>query len=147
MSDSVITGVQLERFLPQRFPFLLLDQITAYQRNEWAQGSKVIGKYEPMLLDAGETTWPFEFVIESLGQLTIALINISGDFAKAPKILLGSVSGVTYHAPIELGCKLEMKVQLEVLNDDSFVTSGYAVTAGERKVTMDSLVAKIIMEE
>ncbi|MCG7536686.1 hypothetical protein [Pseudoalteromonas sp. OOF1S-7] len=146
MEKDFISGERITQYLPQRFPFLLLDQITSFEKNEWAKGCKVIAAKEPFLLQDTEQNWPSELVIESLGQLTIALINVSNDADKAPQILLGSISGVTQHAPIPLACRLDMSVRLEVLSEDSFVTSGFAEVDGTRVLTMDSLVAKIIKE-
>lgn len=138
-------GADLQSILPQRFPFLLLDRIDDWQEMVSARGCKTIGTTEPFLLNAGETKWPMPFVIESLGQLAIALLNLSQPSGKAPKVLLGSVSGVTYHMPIPLGSHLEFEVCIERVIKDQFITSGKAYLDDQLCLTMDSLICKIIL--
>ncbi len=144
---EIFVGSQLQALLPQRFPFLLLDRIDQYEKTKWAKGSKNICKREPLLLEDTCDQWPGAYVIESLGQLAIALLNIQYLGQQPPKIFLGRVSGVTFHEKIPLGCKLDLGINVDAyIESDSFIVSGYADVAGERKVTMSSLVAKIAVE-
>lgn len=141
-----LRGAALQAVLPQRFPFLLLDRIDTWQPMRHATGCKAVGSVEPYLLHNGETEWPMPFVIESLGQLAIALFNLSQPDGTAPKVLLGNVSGVTYHAPIPLGSYLDLEVRIERVIDDQFIASGIARLHGAPCMEMDSLICKILNE-
>lgn len=142
-----LQGAALEAILPQRFPFLLLDRIDSWEPMRHATGCKAVGSREPYLLHDGETEWPMPFVIESLGQLAIALFNLSQPAGAAPKVLLGNVSGVTYHAPIPLGSHLDLDVRIERVIDDQFIASGLARLHGVPCMEMDSLICKILTRE
>ena len=135
---------EVARLLPQRFPFLLLDRIDSFVPMQSATGRKVIGAVEPFLLPPEAQEWPMAFVVESLGQLAIALFNLSSDAGAPPKVLLGNVSGVTFHCPIPLGCSLNLEVLIERVIADQFIASGAARIGGEPVMTMDSLICKII---
>jgi 3-hydroxyacyl-[acyl-carrier-protein] dehydratase len=148
MTTEKLVGSQLEALLPQRFPFIFLDSIEQYESNKRAKGSKNICSREPLLLDDACKEWPGAYVVESLGQLAIALLNMQYIDKQTPKILLGRISGVTFHSKIPLGSKLDLRIDMDAyVEGDSFIVSGYADVAGERKVTMNSLVAKIIIED
>lgn len=139
-ADAVAT------LLPQRFPFLFLDRIDAYEPMGWARGCKGIGTSEPYLLPADARIWPMPFVVESLGQLAIALFNLSQGAAEPPKVLLGTVSGVTFHCDIPLGCRLDLDVKIERVIADQFIASGRASVNGQLCLSMDSLICKILTE-
>ena len=86
------------------------------------------------------------FVVESLGQLAIALFNLSSEGGAPPKVLLGNVSGVTFHRPIPLGCSLDLEVRFERVIADQFIASGAARIGDDPVMNMDSLICKIITE-
>lgn len=137
---------QVSTLLPQRFPFLFVDRIDEVVPMETARGVKGISAREPFLLPDDATVWPMPFVVESLGQLAIALLNMSSDTTPPPKVLLGNVSGVTYHRDVPLGCLLDLEVRMERFIGDQFITSGRASVDGALCMTMDSLICKIILE-
>lgn len=137
---------EVARLLPQRFPFLLLDRIDSIEPARRATGAKVIAASEPFLLPPEATEWPIAFAVESLGQLAIALFNPSRDVTPPPKVLLGTVSGVTFHRSIPLGCTLDLEVRIERFIADQFIASGAAHVDGELTISMESLICKIITE-
>jgi 3-hydroxymyristoyl/3-hydroxydecanoyl-(acyl carrier protein) dehydratase len=134
------------QLLPQRFPFLLLDRIDSVVPMQRATGRKTVGALEPFLLPPEAQEWPMAFVVESLGQLAIALFNLSSKGGAPPKVLLGNVSGVTFHRPIPLGCSLDLEVRIERVIAHQFIASGAARIGDDPVMTMDSLICKIITE-
>ncbi len=143
--NNMLICSEIELLLPQRYPFLLLDKIFDYELNRYAKGIKNVAKREPLLVDKDSGFWPGAFVIESLGQLAIALINLNNAGQLPPKILLGNMAGITFHSPIPMGCRLDLFIQVEkYMEGASFVASGYADVDNERKVTINTLVAKIL---
>lgn len=144
--EAPLGSDQVAALLPQRFPFLFLDRIDDVVPMESARGIKGISAQEPFLLPQDTTSWPMPFVVESLGQLAIALFNMFSDTTPPPKVLLGNVSGVTYHRDIPLGCVLDLEVRMERVIADQFIASGRASVDGLACMTMDSLICKIIIE-
>ena len=139
-----IVGAALSAVLPQRFPFMMLDQITAWETGAWARGVKCVAAHEPLLTDPGARFWPEPYVIESLGQLAIALFNLDAGDGAAPTVLLGSVAGVTYHKRIPLGARLDLEVRIERFFGDSFVCSGRCDIDGVQHLEMEALTCKIL---
>ena len=146
METSPIVGSELEALLPQRFPFLFVDRIDHYELGVSVKGAKNVAKREPLLVPLGDDYWPEAFVVESLGQLAIALFNLNTTNATPPKILLGGVSEVEFHSAFPMGCKIDLYVNVDKHLEDSFIISGYAEVDNERKLTMGALVAKIVVE-
>lgn len=143
--NTRLTSSEIKQILPQRYPFIFLDQICEYELNQFAKGNKNVAKREPLLVAEDCGNWPGAFVVESLGQLAIALFNLNTTGLSPPKILLGNMAGITFHSPIPMGCRLDLFIQVEkYIEGSSFVVSGYADVENERKVTMNSLVAKIL---
>ena len=143
--NKVIVGSKLEALLPQRYPYLFVDRIEDFVIDGWAKGCKCIGVREPMLLADDTVEWPGAFVVESLGQLSIALINMNAADCAPPKILLGGVSGTSFENKVPMGCKLDLFVNIDnYIEGESFVISGHADVAGKRMLTMNTLVAKIM---
>ncbi len=144
ITTAPMLGSAIEAILPQRFPFVFLDKIVAWEPLQWARGAKGIAAQEPFLLAPDAKYWPMPFVIESLGQLAIGLFNLSQNTEPAPKVLLGTVSGVTYHQPIPLGCCLDLEVQIERFIENQFIVSGVASVDGALCMTIETLVCKLI---
>ncbi|MEL6678820.1 MAG: hypothetical protein AAFQ51_08945 [Pseudomonadota bacterium] len=140
-----LIGSALTAILPQRFPYLMLDRIDAYEPWTHAHGVKCIAADEPNLLRQSDTHWPMPFVIESLGQLAIGLINLSHGGETAAKVLLGNVSDVTFYDPAPLGSKLDLQIQIDRVIDDQFIASGRADADGRPVMTMGSIICKFIL--
>jgi 3-hydroxyacyl-[acyl-carrier-protein] dehydratase len=147
MNSKVIVGSELENLLPHRFPFLFIDRINDYELGRSASGSKNVAIKEPLLVEDGSQYWPGAFVVESLGQLAIALFNLKQREYKTNIILLGAVSDVTFMAPIPMGCRIDLNIVVENYFNNSFVISGYAEVGGEVMLTMGSLVGKKCIEK
>lgn len=139
-----IVGAALMKFLPQRFPYLMLDRIEAYEPWKWAHGVKCVSKDEPYLTNDTDENWPMHYVIESLGQLAIGLINVSNVGDSPATVLLGNVSGVKFFDPAPLGSQIDMEIRIDRVIGDQFVASGRADNGDRPIMTMDSIVCKFI---
>jgi len=132
---------ELMRFLPQRFPLLLVDRVVGYEAGRWIRGVKNVSTWEPMLVPAGASAYPTGLIVESIGQLAIALFNISKGFKNPPDILLGAVSEVVIERRISTGCRLEIHAELVRELDTGFVFAGEAAVDSALVVSVGSLIA------
>jgi len=141
MENQVLQHRELFKYLPHRFPFLLVDRVTDYVLGEEIRGVKNLAPQEPFLVPGGAEYYPPGLVIESIGQLAIVLFNLGDAGDDVTEILLGSVSGVAIHQRIPLGVQLQLEAKVTRILDTGLVFSGTASIDGTPVLSMDSLVA------
>lgn len=139
--QSVMEVEQLLKCLPHRYPFLLVDRITGFESGQWIRGIKNVANHEPMLTPPGTTCYPIGLVIESIGQIAIALFNLSKSGQMPPEMLLGAINDVTVERSVPMGCCLDLYAEVGKELDNGIIFSGYASINGERFVTLGSLIA------
>ena len=81
-----------------------------------------------------------EFAIEIIGQLGIALFNLTHERERPANILLGSVSGVTYLGAIPLGCTVHARAEVTKAVDGVFLLRGAAQVQGREILRIDTVV-------
>jgi 3-hydroxyacyl-[acyl-carrier-protein] dehydratase len=143
--NRVIEHKDIGRCLPQRYPFILVDRITDYEPHSWIRGIKNVARLEPMLMAQGDD-YPRGLIVESIGQLAIALYNISHQVDRPRDILLGSLADVTFSARVRPGSRLELFARVERELDNGFVFSGEACIAGRCVLSLGSLIAVVKQE-
>ena len=74
-----LNAVVLREYLPHRYPFMLLDRVTACQPNEWITGLKNISINEPFFNGHvhEEPIMPGVLMIEAMAQVAVVLRFIS----------------------------------------------------------------------
>ena len=78
----------IRKILPHKYPFLLVDQVLCMEKDKAAVGIKNIVYGDPYIeydLE-GNQFYPFELMIESLGQLTAILYSFSNNTTGAIKL-------------------------------------------------------------
>jgi 3-hydroxyacyl-[acyl-carrier-protein] dehydratase len=138
---AALAAEQLQHCLPHRYPYLLVDCIEAYEPGQWIRGVKNIASWEPMLVPPGIKEYPVGLVIESIGQIAIALFNLSRTDRVPPDILLGSLNDVVIAQPVPLGCRLELYAEVGRELDNGFIFSGAASLNGRCVLSLGSLIA------
>lgn len=139
--QSVMDVEQILKCLPHRYPFLLVDRITGFESGQWIRGIKNVASHEPMLTPHGARSYPVGLVIESIGQIAIALFNLSKSGRTPPEILLGAINDVTVERSVPMGCCLELYAEVGKELENGIIFSGHASINGERFVTLGSLIA------
>lgn len=84
----------IRKILPHKYPFLLVDQVLCMEKGKAAVGIKNIVYDDPYIeYDLEENQfYPFELMIESLGQLTAILYSFSNN--NKYEFVLGSIKGI-----------------------------------------------------
>lgn len=135
-----VRGPAILALLPHRFPFLMVDQILDYEPGSWIEGVKNVAGAEPLLTEPGATSLDPEFAIEIIGQLGIALFNLTHTRERPANILLGSISGVRYLAPIPLGAQVFARAEVTKSIGGVFMLSGVARVEGRELLRIETVV-------
>lgn len=138
---AALTAEKILQCLPHRYPYLLVDSIDAYEPGQWIRGGKNISAWEPMLVPPGIEEYPVGLVIESIGQIAIALFNLSKTHQSPPEILLGAINDVTIEQPVTLGCRLELYAKVSKDLGNGFIFTGEASVNGQRVLSLGDLIA------
>ena len=129
---------QIVRRLPHRHPMLLVDRVTEVVPGERLTAVKAVTASEPWfrtppltepgaLLDGLSMLFPPVLLMESLCQAAalLAVWDAPGSMVlRGGTMLLGSVSDVTVHAPVEPGSVIYHHVRLSRDLGDSFILEG-----------------------
>ncbi len=141
-ADAVAMTVErIIKCLPHRYPYLLVDRIDGFEPGRWISGVKNVASYEPMLVPQGAARYPVGLVVESIGQIAIALFNLSRSDQAPPEILLGAINDVSVMRSIPMGCCLQLYAEVGKELDNGFIFSGHASINGEIVLTLGSLIA------
>lgn len=143
VAASAMAVEKIVECLPHRYPYLLVDRIDGFEPGRWITGVKNVAGYEPMLVQQGAKNYPVGLVVESIGQIAIALFNLSRADKHPPEILLGAINDVAVTGSFPMGCCLELYAEVVKELDNGFVFSGHASINGEKILTLGSLIAMV----
>lgn len=132
----------LKAFLPQRYPFLLVDRVIDYQPSESIRGIKNIAEQEPLLVQGAGNYYSTGLIVESVGQLAFILFGMThADKQLGKEILLGSLGGIDLFAPVPLGCQLTLDARIVRSLDNGLILRGAAAVRGKTVLSIESLIA------
>lgn len=132
----------LKAFLPQRYPFLLIDRVIDYLPSESIRGIKNIAEQEPLLAPGAGKPYPSGLIVESVGQLAFILFGMAHAEKQAGKqILLGSLGGVDLFAPVRFGSRLELEARIVRSLDNGLILRGSAAVQGETVLSIENIIA------
>ncbi len=105
--------VQLMTVLPHRYPMLLIDRITAYERNKFAIGYKNLTMNEQFFQGhfPGFPLMPGVIMIEALAQLGGTIILGADDFRRRSAVLTG-IDKAKFRRPVVPGDRLDMEATM-----------------------------------
>lgn len=121
---------EIARRLPHRYPMLLVDRVIDVVPGERLTALKAITASEPWFraaYDREVTHFPTVLLMESLCQAAalLAVWDAAGSGAFGAKaMLLGSISDVTVHTPVEPGSVVRHEVRVARDFGDSFLLAG-----------------------
>ncbi len=105
--------VRLMTVLPHRYPMLLIDRITAYERNKFAIGYKNLTMNEQFFQGhfPGFPLMPGVIMIEALAQLGGTIILGADDFRRRSAVLTG-IDKAKFRRPVVPGDRLDMEATM-----------------------------------
>ena len=117
MDASAVTTADLDliqRIIPHRYPFLLIDKVRAIVPNESCIGIKCITLNEPQFQGhfPGMPIFPGVMIIEAMAQTSGVLVGLSMDLVdKQAKVFFMGVDGVKFRRKVVPGDVMELHVK------------------------------------
>jgi 3-hydroxyacyl-[acyl-carrier-protein] dehydratase len=103
----------IQRIIPHRYPFLLIDKVRDVEINKGCVGIKMITYNEPQFQGhfPGMPIFPGVMIIEALAQTAGVLVGLSMDLVdKGAKVFFMGVDGVKFRRKVVPGDVLELHV-------------------------------------
>ena len=140
-----VTSAEIERLLPHRYPFLLVDRVVEFEKDKRVLAYKNITNNEPFFTGhfPGHPVMPGVLVVEALAQAGGLLTQLSRDPAELGKdtFYLFKVDNAKFSRMVVPGDKLELDVELRrrIRNMAQYV--GIARVDGEQVACAEILCA------
>ena len=140
-----VTSAEIERLLPHRYPFLLVDRVVEFEKDKRVLAYKNITNNEPFFTGhfPGHPVMPGVLVVEALAQAGGLLTQLSRDPAELGKdtFYLVKVDNAKFSRMVVPGDKLELDVELRrrIRNMAQYV--GIARVDGEQVACAEILCA------
>lgn len=132
---------EIQRYLPHRYPFLLVDRVVDYVPGEYLVGIKNISYNEPQFTGhfPQRVIMPGVLIIESLAQATGLLAFKTVDELHSDDALyyLVGIDNARFRRPVEPGDQLKLEVKLVKNKRNMWKFSGVASVDGELVVSVD----------
>ncbi|MDR1911292.1 MAG: 3-hydroxyacyl-ACP dehydratase FabZ [Helicobacteraceae bacterium] len=113
----VLDVMQIQRILPHRVPFLLVDRVTKVEVGEYVEAYKNISISEPVFQGhfPEHPIYPGVMIIEGMAQAGAVLAFYAGDMSeeavKNKVVYFMSIDSAKFRKPIRPGDRLDYKVK------------------------------------
>lgn len=132
---------EIQRLLPHRYPFLLVDRVIEYTPGEHLVAIKNITFNEPQFTGhfPQRVIMPGVLILESLAQATGLLAFKTADDVQSDNALyyLAGIDNARFKKPVEPGDQLRLEVKLVKNKRNFWKFSAEASVDGETVVTAD----------
>jgi len=110
-ADVVFDIAAIERILPHRYPFLLVDRITELKPGEFVRGIKCVTINEPFFPGhfPGHPIMPGVLIVEAMGQTGGILLLNSFDRPEEKVVYFTSLDKVKFRKPVKPGDQLVLE--------------------------------------
>ena len=140
MSADATPGVVLDvegiqRLLPHRPPFLLVDRVTAFEKETSLTALKGVTMNEPFFTGhfPGHPVMPGVLILEALAQACalLACLSLPPDQVKSKVTYLMGIDGARFRKPVVPGDRLELKVVVTKHKASVWKMTGQALVDGQ----------------
>ncbi len=132
---------EIQRLLPHRYPFLLIDRVIEFVPGEHLVGIKNITFNEPQFTGhfPQRVIMPGVLILEALAQATGLLAFKTADHIRSDEALyyLAGIDNARFKKPVEPGDQLRLEVKLIKNKRNLWKFSGEASVDGEVVVSAD----------
>ncbi|MEN8141399.1 MAG: 3-hydroxyacyl-ACP dehydratase FabZ [Thermodesulfobacteriota bacterium] len=134
---------EIQRLLPYRYPFLLIDRVLAMEGCERIVVRKNVTCNEPFFQGhfPGRPIMPGLLIIEAMAQATALMVLYNSDEGAIPLYLAG-VNKAKIMRPVVPGDCLELKVETILMRETMGKVKGTAFVDGEQVATAEITFAK-----
>jgi 3-hydroxyacyl-[acyl-carrier-protein] dehydratase len=138
--------VALQKLLPHRYPFLLVDRVTEFEAHKRILGIKNVTINEPYFQGhfPGHPVMPGVLVIEALAQAGGILTQLSHQAAATDKLFyLVKIDNAKFSRMVVPGDRLELHVELKRTIRNMALYQGIARVDGEQVACAEILCAEV----
>jgi len=124
--------VEIQKILPHRYPFLLVDKIVSMEIGKTIVGYKNISISEPVFQGhfPGHPIYPGVMILEGMAQaggiLALKSAGLSDEELQSKVIYFMSIDKAKFRSPVKPGDKLEYRVDVLKLRKNLIVLDGKA---------------------
>ena len=129
---------QIQQVLPHRFPFQLVDRITACQPGQWAEGRKCVSVNEPFFCGhfPQKHVMPGVLILEALAQVgAVAVLSMEENRGKI--VLFGGVRRARFKRQVTPGDVLELRCELTARKGPVGIGKAVATVDGKTACTAE----------
>ena len=133
---------EIEKLLPHRYPFLLVDRITECEPGKLAVGRKCVTANEPFFQGhfPGRKIMPGVLILEALAQ-TGAVALLSDEAYKGKLALFGGIRSARFRRQVVPGDVLELKCEIISMKGPAGIGKAAAFVDGETAVSAELIFA------
>jgi 3-hydroxyacyl-[acyl-carrier-protein] dehydratase len=113
-SDSVLSIEEIQRLLPHRYPFLLVDRIIRYVPEKLAVGIKNVTVNEPHFQGhfPNRPIMPGVLIVEAMAQVGGIVLTQIPEFPEQGLFMFAGIDKVRFRRPVVPGDQLVMTLEL-----------------------------------
>jgi 3-hydroxyacyl-[acyl-carrier-protein] dehydratase len=130
----ILDVVGIQKLLPHRPPFLLVDRVVAFEPMKRLVGWKSVTMNEPFFPGhfPGSPVMPGVLILEALAQscALLAMMSLSADEAGKLTFLMG-IDGARFRRPVVPGDRLELHVEVTKNKGAVWKETGKAIVDGQ----------------
>ncbi len=135
MSDPVMTVQDIEKLLPHRYPFLLVDRIVELEPEKRVVGVKCVTMNEPFFVGhfPGHPVMPGVLILEALAQTAavMSLKTIPEEQRAGRVIYFMAIDGARFRKPVVPGDRLELHCEMVKAKGNLIKVKGEAKVDGQ----------------
>lgn len=112
MKDKMMNIKEIMALIPHRYPFLLVDKVTDYEKTQWIKAVKNVTTNEPFFLGhfPGEPIMPGVLIIEALAQAG-GILAMMEEEAKDKLAFFMTIDKAKFRKPVVPGDQLLLYVE------------------------------------